>query len=238
MAQPSELIQRFNPHVLHPPETEQATRYAISFVEPLFSLSQRMEIDGQAKDSAVRYPAWALFWYAGCVSAIMRTLPDVDPWSTRYPLVTPPLSSQARNSSTPRFGSWRDVVDLTPPVRDDIDTDMDLSFFSDEISDDSAKVLVAGPRGWLTTANVLADAAAPDGEYLFSVGDGALRWAVGRRRQYAGHGDTFPTTAIIQAATNATSIIKGYDEPLEAMDVLVQREKFSNMAYVPIEDEF
>lgn len=115
---------------------------------------------------------------------------------------------------------------------------MDLSFFSDEISDDSAKVLVAGPRGWLTTANVLADAAAPDGEYLFSVGDGALRWAVGRRRQYAGHGDTFPTTAIIQAATNATSIIKGYDEPLEAMDVLVQREKFSNMAYVPIEDEF
>lgn len=238
MVEPRELMKQFYPHVLHPPEITLTSRYGISMVEPLFSMSQRMEIDSQTKQLAIQYPAWALFWFAGAISATMRTLPDNDPWSTRHPLVTSPLSSQARNSSTPRFGSWRDVVDITPPMREDIDVDMDLAFFSDALSDDSAKVLVAGSRGWKTTASVLADCSAPDGEYLFSVGDGALRWAIGRRRQYSGHGDTFPVTSIIQSAANATSIIKGSHEPSEALDNLVHREKFSNMAYVPLDDEF
>lgn len=233
----NDVIARFTPRTKYPTDIEEAQRYVTTFSEPLLSLVDRTEAEMKMRQLCHIYPAWAAFWFAGSISSVMRTLPSADPWTNMHPLVTSSLGDQAHKDSRPRFGTHLDAIDLVDPMSDDPSTDSSLAAFASPIGDDAAKALAAGPHGWLITAEVLSRMTAPEGEYLYYVGDAALRRAIARRRQYLGRDDEMPTTALLQWGWWAVRIVKNGRDLPSTVDNLVDQERIPNEAYQPIWDE-
>jgi hypothetical protein len=225
--------KRFPGAMPAPTEWSAAAEYAVTLHDPLVSATTRTEATASITQLCVRYPVWACVWFGGSTATILATLPGADPWLSKHPLVTPSVVQQARTTSTPRFGSYLDAIDLGAPISDDLRSDIGLAAFAEPLSDDSAHVLSAASDAASTAVSVLADRTAPDGEMVFLTGHDALRWAIARRRQYLGHDDLFQVRALFKWGWSAARIATGRSFNGDELEQFIEDEALPDDLYLP-----
>ncbi|MGK3708770.1 hypothetical protein [Arthrobacter sp. IK3] len=186
-------------------------RWVVSLCEPLVTTAARREIDEHVADIAARQPLWISAWASGLVSDLVRSLDPEDPWRNLEV-----ASSGAVMPDGSPFGTWVDATDIVPPSVPDRRADVGLAAVDTGLSGRASEFVAVAAGGWrpafewirenLVTAPALDG---PQAAELLDTVDGAIRWAMFRRRLFAGQDDPFIPVDAAAWTTRAGKMISG-----------------------------
>lgn len=173
------------------PETGWVSRWVVSLCEPLLDIESRQEIENAMERLAAENPHWVAAWASGWLSDIIRSLDPADPWRN----ITI-LEGQTQHPDGTPFGSWVDATDIVHAGTDDIRADLGLAALASPLSPEAAVLFAAACRGRDEAYALLTDGIGPqlfpaNAKTFFSTVAAALRWAIYRRRLFAGAEDPF-----------------------------------------------
>ena len=187
------------------------SRWVVSLCEPLITTAARQEIEEHVRAIASRNPLWFSAWAAGFVSDMVRSLDPEDPWRN--------LELKDGGALLPDgspFGTWVDATDIVPPSVPDRRSDLGLAAVDTPLPARGAELVAAAAGGWRPVLNWLtanlATAPALEGEQaqeFFETIDGAVRWAMFRRRLFAGMDDAFIPVAAASWVSRAGKMADG-----------------------------
>lgn len=191
------------------------TRWVVALCEPLITTAERLEIEEQVAAVAAREPRWFSAWAAGFVSDLVRSLDPEDPWRN--------LEIDGHRALLPDgspFGTWIDATDIVPPSVPDRRADLGLAALELPLSDRAAELVAVAAGGWRAT-QAWFDEAFPGsrltGEQaseFFDTAYAAIRWAMFRRRLFAGKEDPFIPVAAAAWLSRAEKMVnvEAWDE--------------------------
>lgn len=173
------------------PETGWVSRWVVSLCEPLLDIESRQEIENAMERLAAEHPRWVAAWASGWLSDIIMSLDPADPWRN----VTV-RDGQAQHPNGSPFGSWVDATDIVHAGTDDIHEDLGLAALANPLSPEAAALFSAAGRGREEAYALLTENTGPqlfpaDAKTYFRTISSALRWAIYRRRLFAGAEDPF-----------------------------------------------
>ncbi|WP_157038549.1 hypothetical protein [Nostocoides jenkinsii] len=240
------------------PPSSAALGWSLTLVEPLLPTERRALFEAAMHEVVVRTPDWAATFFGGFATDVMLTLPEVDPWRLLSGKVgsftvgpRPPAEDGAVTRVGEKFGTVRNGFDRLPPMYDDPRNDPYLVALTPDLSPAAAAVLAAAGYGWEQANEMLLAASVTPGEAeasdvkvlrrrtpadrLFVVGSEAVRWAIHRRRSYAGKDDLWPLEAASRWAWRADRVSQGEASALPRPD---QDEalKLHQCQWFPVDD--
>jgi hypothetical protein len=177
-----------------------AAQWAIQQCEPLIPGATRLSTEARLVELTTDAPRRTAAWLGGTLADQVQTLPPDDPWrnlSARLGNLThgnnPPEQDAAAGAGRP-FGTVADGTDLIPASFPSPMTDVGLAGLGNGLSPVAAAVLAFAADGWgrcseaLTVVHgqLMDDGASVAAAGLVATGGDALRWALWRRRVYAG----------------------------------------------------
>lgn len=175
------------------PETGWVSRWVVSLCEPLLDVRSRQETENAMERLTAENPVWVAAWASGWLSDIMRSLDPADPW--RNLTVE---DHQARHPNGSPFGSWVDATDIVHAGTEDIRSDLGLAALAEQLDPEAAELLAAAAESreaafaWLKGHQATGPQLFPgEAEKHFRIIASALRWAIYRRRLFAGAEDPF-----------------------------------------------
>lgn len=193
------------------PDTGWVTRFVVALCEPLLDTEARQEIDENLINLIAARPQWFAAWLSGFLSDVVRSLDPEDPWRN----LTVKDGKALLPDGTP-FGSWVDATDIVKASVEDLRSDLGLAAMATPLSDHSAVLLATAAQGWHKTlhwieSNLVLHAALDrdDARQYFKIAVGALRWAIHRRRLFAGMEDPFIPIAGVSWVNRADRMIAG-----------------------------
>ncbi|MCU6481287.1 hypothetical protein [Arthrobacter sp. A2-55] len=193
------------------PETVWVTRWVVALSEPLIGAAARAEIDSRMVNLVTTHPHWFAAWASGYLSSLVCSLDSSDPW-TQLSIID---GKVVLPDGSP-FGTWVDATDLIHADKPDLRSDLGLAALFDPLSDESARMLATASRGWdktlawceseiLLTARFTPEA----GVRFFEIASAAIRWAIFRRRIFAGKDDPYIPVCATQWLDRALKVISG-----------------------------
>lgn len=212
------------------------SRWIVALNEPLLETSSRVEIDEHMIELAAMHPHWFAAWASGFISDMVRSLDADDPW--RHLAV---VDGQTVHPDQSPFGTWVDATDVSQPSVQDIRADISLAALEHPVEDRAAEMLAVASRGWDATLTwcesnlVTAASLTPEaGRDLFRTISSALRWAIHRRRMFAGREDHFVELSGVAWITRADKMTSG--EPWD--EARAARSLKANMVHEGIYRQF
>lgn len=173
------------------PETGWVSRWVVSLCEPLLDIESRQEIEHAMERLAAEHPQWVAAWATGWLSDIIRSLDPEDPWRN-----VAVVDGQTQHPDGTPFGSWVDATDIVHAGTDDIRADLGLASLASPLSPEAAALFAAAGRSRQEAYALLTQNTGPqlfpaDAKNFFRTIADALRWAIYRRRLFAGAEDPF-----------------------------------------------
>ncbi|MBW4096362.1 MAG: hypothetical protein HIU81_13850 [Acidobacteria bacterium] len=175
-------------------ETVWLQRWVTSLCDPLVDTDARVEIDSHMVTLVAQAPHWFCAWMSGFVSDMVRSLNPEDPWRN--------LREQAGFTYRPdgeRFQGYEMMTDVAVANTEDLRSDFGLAALAKDIHPDAAILLASAAGGQATLLkrleSTLFENPIRDRESaadFFAVCGQAVRWAMRRRREYAGMDDYWP----------------------------------------------
>lgn len=169
------------------------TRWVVALCEPLVTTAERREIEDQVVSVVAREPRWFSAWAAGFISDLVRSLDPEDPWRN--------LEVDGHRALLPDgspFGTWVDATDIVPPSLPDRRSDLGLAALEIPLSERAAELVAVAAGGWRPTMTWLEDTFSgatrldeKQASEFFETAYAAIRWAMFRRRLFAGKEDPF-----------------------------------------------
>lgn len=185
-------------------------RWMVALCEPLLESEARIQIEDHMVELVSRHPHWFAAWLAGFLSDVVRSLDPADPWRN---LVV--ADGQTVHPDKSPFGTWVDANDIVHVSIEDIRSDLGLAALEKPLDEKAAQMIAVAAQGWDPTltwleANMVTAASLTpaEGATFFRVAAQAVRWAIHRRRLFAGLEDPFVQisgVAWIQRADKMTS---------------------------------
>lgn len=185
-------------------------RWVVALCEPLLETEARVQIEAQMVELATRHPHWFAGWLSGFLSDVVRSLDPEDPWRNLAI-----VEGQTVHPNKSPFGTWVDASDIVHVSVEDIRSDLGLAALEKPLSDQAAQMVAVAAKGWDPTltwleANMVTAAflTPAEGANFFRTASQAVRWAIHRRRLFAGMEDPFvhvSAFAWIQRADKITS---------------------------------
>ena len=115
-----------------------AIRWGMGLVEPLLSVTQRVNDDQAMAELGRTNPAWVRIFFAGVLSNLGGTLPDNDSWrgtSARIGRMAvgpnPPSFDGAVGTDWAPWGTWEDSLDVIESVFSSPDVDPEFAALSE-----------------------------------------------------------------------------------------------------------
>lgn len=187
------------------------SRWVVAQCEPLIATAVRQEIDEHFAGIAASDPLWLSAWASGLVSDLVRSLDPEDPWRN--------LEVDGDRALLPDgspFGTWVDATDIVPPSVPDRRSDLGLAAVDMPLSARSAELVAVAAGGWRRTLDWFRDnlATAPvlEGDRaaeLLTTVEEAIRWAMFRRRLFAGMEDPFIPVSAVAWISRAGKMVNG-----------------------------
>lgn len=187
------------------------SRWMVALSEPLLDTEARVQIEAEMVELVARRPHWFAAWLSGFLSDVVRSLDAEDPWRNLTI-----VDGQAVHPDRSPFGTWVDASDIVHVSIEDIRADIGLAALENPLHDTAAQLVAVASQGWDATltwceANLVKAATlSPDeAAEFFKIASSALRWAIHRRRLFAGIEDPFVQVSGVAWISRADKMTSG-----------------------------
>ena len=212
-----------------------AIRWGMGLVEPLLSVTQRVNDDQAMAELGRTNPAWVRIFFAGVLSNLGGTLPDNDSWrgtSARIGRMAvgpnPPSFDGAVGTDWAPWGTWEDSLGVTESVFSSPDVDPEFAALSEGLLPTAAALAAFSTHGWRLCREALEAAGkTTDGpEEFHQLATSSIRWAAHRRRSYGfPNNDPFLIESFLSWSWRATDVLAGRPVNQEEVDKAIRSER-------------